>query len=90
MSKEYDVYHIYGTASKHNPGPKVRKDNYPRQYEDSEITNSILSITITSYGDAPELAYIEILTVNEHDGKRAFNRIVYDWQQRAKHAAWGV
>ncbi|MCA1807337.1 MAG: hypothetical protein LC687_05760 [Actinobacteria bacterium] len=90
MTKEYSVYHVYGTASKHNPGPKVRKENYPSQYEDAELTNGVLSITITSYGDAPELAYVEVVAVDEHQGKRAFNRTVYDWQTRAKHAAWGV
>lgn len=86
---EYDVYYVYGTASKENPGPKVRKDNYPSQREASEISNNILSITISSYGDAPELAYVEVVAVDEHAGKRAFHRVIYDWQSRAKYAAWG-
>jgi len=87
--KEYNVYHVFGTTSKHNPGPKVRKDNRVHQYEDGEITNGILSITITSYGDVPELAYVEVVSVDEHEGKRAFHRTVYEWQERTKTEAWG-
>jgi len=87
--KEYNVYHVFGTTSKQNPGPKVRKDNRVHQYEDNELTNNLLSITITSYGDAPELAYVEVVTTDEHAGKRAFHRTVYEWQQKTMNEAWG-
>ena len=90
MTKEYYVFHVYGTASEQNPGPLVRKENYPRVYNDSEITNGILSIDITSYGDAPNLAYVEIVAVDEHLGKRAFYRTVDEWRKRFNHAGWGV
>jgi hypothetical protein len=86
---EYNIYHVYGTASHENPGPKVRKDNYPSQREDTEITNDILSITIGSYGDAPDLAYVEVVAVDEHAGKRAFHRAVYEWQNRTRKELWG-
>ena len=87
--KEYNVYHVFGTTSKQNPGPKVRKDNRVHQYEDSELTNNLLSITITSYGDAPELAYVEVVSTDEHAGKRAFHRTAYEWQQKTMNEAWG-
>lgn len=86
--KEYNVFYVYGTASKQNPGPKVRKDNYPSQREESEITNGILSVNISSYGDAPELAYVEVVAVDEHLGKRAFERAVYEWQNNTKERIW--
>lgn len=89
MSREYNVYHVFGTTSKHNPGPKVRKDNRVHTYSDHEITNDLLSVTITSYGDAPELAYVEVVSVDEHAGKRAFHRTVYEWQQRTRRESWG-
>lgn len=88
MIKQYDVFHVYGTSSKQNPGPKVRKDNYPKEYDTSEVRDGVLSVTITSFADAPDLAYIEIVAVDEHIGKRFFNRTVYQWQNGFCDKVW--
>ena len=87
---QHDVFYVYGTASKENPGPKVRKENRKHTYKPSEIKGNIVSITITSYGDAPELAYVEVVAVDEVAGKRAFLNTVAVWQDTVCDSAWGT
>ena len=80
MSKQYDVYYVYGTTSPENPGPKVRKDTKKAMYEDEELTHGIVSVEITAYGDDLNYGYITVVCVSELLGREMFRHLNTNWQ----------
>ena len=79
MSKQYDVYYVYGTTSPENPGPKVRKDTKKAMYEDEELHHGIVSAEVVAYGDDLSYAFITVVSVSEDTGRALFKHLNQRW-----------
>lgn len=88
MTSKVDIYKVFGVAKTESNECRIQKMDVTANPFDDDNTDTIYAVAIETFGDAPELANIEIITSDVDKGKALYYRIVESWLFDIQRAVW--